>query len=301
MALIKCQALSEPWHKLREQSIGASEVAALFGLSPFTTKFELWAKKSGKVVAKTADNPRMLWGRKLERVIAEGIAEQEGWTLSEPEGYYTNDNCKGMGATPDFFVSMPAREGLGCLEIKNIDYQQFRRDWQPEPPFQYLLQLQAQLACTGQQWGVIGAFVGGNSFELYPYDRHEPTIAKIEQAVKEFWQSVHDGKEPEIDGQDYDIIKDLHKIKAGNQVDLTGDNQLPELCSGLLKIAEERKEKEKEEKRLKAEIINKLGDAELATATGYFIKYPEIVKNLAAREASVSKYRQLTIKEYANG
>jgi len=301
MALIKCQALSEPWHKLREQSIGASEVAALFGLSPFMTRFELWAKKSGKVVAKTADSPRMFWGRKLERVIAEGIAEQEGWTLSEPEGYYTNDNCKGMGATPDFFVSMPTREGLGCLEIKNIDYQQFRRDWQPEPPFQYLLQLQAQLACTGQKWGVIGAFVGGNSFELYPYERHEPTIAKIEQAVKEFWQSVHDGVEPPIDGDDYDIIKDLHQIKAGNLADLTGDNQLPELCAGLMKAKEELKKAEAEEKRLKAEIINKLGDAEAAKATGFFIKYNQITKNIAAKEAYVQQYRTLSVKEMTNG
>lgn len=297
MTLIKCQPLSEPWHALRDKSIGASEVAALFGLSPFLTKFELWARKSGKVVNKTADNPRMFWGRKLERVIAEGIAEQEGWTLSEPEGFYTNDNCKGMGATPDFFVSMPSREGLGCLEIKNIDYQQFRRDWQPEPPFQYLLQLQAQLACTGYKWGVLGAFVGGNSFELYPYDRHEPTIAKIEQAVRDFWHSVAEGKEPSLEGDDYDIVKDLHKIKPDTLADLTGDNQLPELCAGLLKAKEELKKAEAEEKRLKAEIINKLGDSEQAKAQGFFIKYNQITKNIAAKEAYTQQYRILNVKE----
>jgi predicted phage-related endonuclease len=291
------------WHELRAKTVGSSEIAALFDASQYLTKFELWHRKKGNLSGDFEDDERKFWGRKLEPAIAAGIAEQRGWKLIKPEGYYPHPTVASMGCTPDFFIEDPAR-GLGVMEVKNVDYIQFRRSWTgSEPPLAYILQLQDQLACTALQWGCIAALVAGNDPEAFVYDRHVQAIARIEQAVISFWKSIADNVEPPVVSDDYEIVRELYPNAARPEVDLMADNQLPELCANALMAQEQRMAAEKREKQIKAEIINRLKDAEAARCSGFFIRYPEIVKHMKAKEANIQKYRQLTIKkeEYVNG
>jgi predicted phage-related endonuclease len=208
-----------------------------------------------------------------------------------------------MGCTPDFFILDPER-GLGVMEVKNVDYLQFRRFWTGnEPSLAYILQLQDQLARTALQWGCIGALVAGNDPEVFVYDRHEQAISRIEQAVTDFWKSIADGIEPPVVSKDYEIMREPYPQACRPEIDLTADNQLPALCADALLAQEQRIAAEKREKQLKAEVINRLKDAEAARCSGFFIRYPEMVKHMKAKEAHTQKYRQLTIRkeEYANG
>ncbi len=291
------------WHELRSKVIGSSEVAALFDASQYLTKFELWHRKKGNLSGDFEDDERKFWGRKLEPAIAGGIAEQRGWKLIKPEGYYPHPTVAGMGCTPDFFILDPDR-GLGVMEVKNVDYIQFRRSWtSSEPPLAYILQLQDQLACTTLRWGCIAALVAGNDPEVFVYDRHEQAIARIEASVTAFWKSIEDGIEPPVVSDDYEIVRELYPNAARPEIDLSADNQLPALCADALMAQEQRMMAEKREKQIKAEIINRLKDAEAARCSGFFIRYPEIIKHMKAKEAHTQKYRQLTIRkeEYANG
>jgi predicted phage-related endonuclease len=290
------------WHELRSKTVGASEVAALFDASPYLTKFELWHRKKGNLSGEFEDDERKFWGRKLEPAIAAGVAEQRGWKLIKPEGYYFHPTVAGMGCTPDFLIDDPVR-GLGAMEVKNIDYLQFRCSWTgSEPPLCYILQLQDQLACTGVSWGCIAALVAGNDPAVFIYDRHEQAIARIEQAVTAFWKSIADNIEPPVVSEDYEIIRELYPSAFRPEIDLTADNQLPALCADALMAQAQRMAAEKREKQIKAEIINRLKDAEAAKCSGFFIRYPEIVKHMKATEATTQKYRQLTIRkeEFAN-
>lgn len=291
------------WHALRSKIVGSSEVSALFDASQFLTKFELWHRKKGSLPTNFEDDERKFWGRKLEPAIAAGIAEKRGWKLIKPEGYYPHPSIGGMGCTPDFFILDPER-GLGVMEVKNVDYIQFRQRWTgKEPPLAYILQLQDQLACTGLQWGCIAALIAGNAPEEFIYDRHEQAIARIEQAIIAFWNSVADNIEPAVVSADYETVRELYPNASRPEIDLTADNQLPELCVNALMAQEQRIAAEKREKAIKAEIINRVKDAEAARCSGFFIRYPEITKHMKAKQAHTQKYRQLTIKkeEFANG
>ena len=284
------------WHELRSKVVGSSEVAALFDASQFLTKFELWHHKKGNIPGNFKDDERKFWGRKLEPAIAGGIAEQRGWKLIKPEGYYPHPSVAGMACTPDFFIFDPNR-GLGVLEVKNVDFLQYRRSWtSSEPPLAYILQLQHQLACTGLRWGAIGALVAGNDPEVFIYDRHEQAIARIEAAVTEFWKSIAEDREPPVVSDDYETIRELYPHAARPEIDLTTDNQLPQLCADALTAQQQRIAAEKREKQIKAEIINRLKDAEAARCSGFFIRYPEIVSHIEAKEAHTRAYRKLTIK-----
>jgi predicted phage-related endonuclease len=285
------------WHELRSKVVGSSEIAALFDASQYLTKFELWHRKKGTLAADFQDDERKFWGRKLEPAIAAGIAEQRGWKLIKPEGYYPHPTIGGMGCTPDFFCLDPKR-GLGVLEVKNVDYLQFRQHWTgSEPPLAYILQLQDQLACTGLQWGCIGALVAGNAPEVFVYDRHEQAIARIEEAVTAFWKSIEDGVEPPVVSKDYEIMRELYPRAARSEIDLSADNELPSLCADALMAQQQRIAAEKREKQIKTEIMNRLKDAEAARCSGFFIRYPEIVSHIEAKEAHTRSYRKLTIKK----
>jgi hypothetical protein len=143
--------------------------------------------------------------------------------------------------------------------------------------------------------------VAGNDPEVFVYDRHEQAIARIEAAVTAFWKSIADGIEPPVVSDDYEVVRELYPNAARPEIDLTADNHLPALCADALMAQEQRIAAEKREKQIKAEIINRLKDAEAAKCSGFFIRYPEIVKHMKAKEAHTQKYRLLTIKkeEYA--
>jgi hypothetical protein len=66
------------WLQLRTQDVTSTESAALFGMSPYVTQFELWHRKKSGEQPEFKTNERMRWGNRLEAAIAHGIAEERG-------------------------------------------------------------------------------------------------------------------------------------------------------------------------------------------------------------------------------
>ena len=58
------------WLKARQQDVTSTESAALFGMSPYTTHFELWHRKHSNTAPEFKSNERMKWGNRLEAAIA---------------------------------------------------------------------------------------------------------------------------------------------------------------------------------------------------------------------------------------
>ena len=76
------------WLEWRKADLTSTEIAALFGASPYTTVYELYHRKAGALPAEAFEvNERMKWGNRLEAAIAAGIAEDEIIACAvEPEG-----------------------------------------------------------------------------------------------------------------------------------------------------------------------------------------------------------------------
>ena len=263
------------WHAKRARVIGGSEIAALFDCQPpyAMSKFALWHVKAGNTPPPPVDNERVRWGNRLERVIAEIAAAENGWTI-EPGQHVADPTTPGLGATLDFTITN-AQAGLGALEIKNTDWLQHRRAWlNNEPPPHILLQLQHQLAATGYKWGVVVALVGGNQLEQYPYEAKPNLIAEIRRRVTAFWRSIDDGVPPPVDASDSAtaILKALYPDPVDEIADLTADNELPEICAGILHSAEKRKAIEKAEAEFKNRLRDKLGAHLAADAQGFRIR-----------------------------
>lgn len=299
---------ADEWHAIRARHVGGSEVAALFGVQPdyAMSHYALWHVKAGLAPPPVVDNPRVKWGLRLERAIADAAAEENGWTI-EPGGYRTDETTPGLGCTLDFVIAAdPAEEGPGVLEIKNADWLVHRRSWSDgEPPLHILLQLQHQLAATGYGWGVVGCLVGGNDLRLYRYKARPKLIGEIRAKVAAFWASIDAGKPPPVDGSDSAtaVLRALYPEPVDEIADLTADNELPGLCADLLNASERRRAAEKDEQAAKNAIAAKLGNHLAAECEGFRIRVAvtpekpdrvaepgEIIKGRAAS-------RRLSIKE----
>ncbi len=270
---------SEDWHRLRAQNIGASETAALFGLQAeyALSRWSLWQIKSGNAPPPQVTGERPAWGLRLEQAIAEAAQEQESWPSLTRIYYATDDTTPGLGCTPDYRIDAPGPndvgcEGLGLLECKNVDWIIHKRSWtDDEPPPAILLQLQTQMACTGYMWGRVAGLVGGNELRIYRYAARPALIAEIRKRASEFWQSVRDGREPPIDGSDSAkaVLRSLFPEVEDDAIDMSFDNEWPDLCAELLKLAEHRKAVEKNEAALKLEIEQKLNGHRRGFGSGY--------------------------------
>ena len=117
------------WLDLRTQDLTSTDVAALFGLSPYKTLFELWHEKNSGAIVRLTENDRMRWGRRLEATVAQGILEDMDWCGREMKEYVRLPEHR-IGASFDWRVHT-AQDATGfasdsnddaILEIKTVDF-----------------------------------------------------------------------------------------------------------------------------------------------------------------------------------
>lgn len=239
---------SDAWHAMRARNLGSSEVAALFDLARedtpgyLSSRFALWHIKKGNAPPLFVENPRIKWGVRLEAVIAEAAAEENGWSVQKG-GYFTDHHCTGLGASLDYVIDYDQKEsGPGVLELKAVDWLVHKRSWDSEPPPHILLQLMHQLAATGYSWGAVCCLVGGNDLKTYRYAARPAIIADIRRRVTEFWKSIDEGREPPVDGSESAsaVLQSLYPHLVDDAVEITS-NEWAEAAHGLASAAIARK------------------------------------------------------------
>lgn len=128
----------------RTQFIGASEIAAVMGLSPYATPVDVWLRKTGQDLP-FEDTPATILGHVLEHHLLAYA-------------------CKVLGLTNEFSAQQPFKEGNvaahidyfspenGIIECKTTSYW-LKKDWGDEltdnVPSQVQVQVQAQMHLSG--------------------------------------------------------------------------------------------------------------------------------------------------------
>ena len=248
------------WLQMRLQDVTSTQSPALFNLSPYLTKFELYHAKASGLDLAFEENERMAWGKRLEPVIAAGVAEDEGWKLRKINEYIRLPECR-MGSSFDYEIVCPIR-GKGILEVKNVDYFIFDRNWVDEQAPEHIeIQLQHQLEVKGDcEWGCIVAFVGGNRPEVITRSRDHDMGAAIRRMVESFWYNVDNKHEPDPDfDRDGDVIRKLHN-GLNDMADKTGDTDLDALASSYISSKAASREYDRQASNLSAQIYRRLGN-----------------------------------------
>jgi predicted phage-related endonuclease len=271
----------DQWLALRQHDVTASVTGALFGLYPYMTIGALHAVKTGIAMpGPDPDSPILLRGLEMEDNVVKRVkAKFPSWQITKATDYYRDPDAR-MGATPDYLVHDPDRDGLGLLQTKVVANMQFRNPksgWTDEqPPLWISLQATQEMMLTEATWGMVAALIVGDfRYELktYPVDRHAGAEKRIREAVKEFWRKVDAGEEPTIDYErDAALIAVLYPREVpGKMVDLRGDNEILGLLDELEHYDALVRANEAEVEQRRNALKAKLGDAESALVRGWRI------------------------------
>lgn len=270
MPLIPMPTTREEWLKLRGRYIGASEIAALYGVQADYQQslYTLWHTKSGRVPSPPVEGPRIKWGLRLEEVIAMAVGEENNWTITK--GRYAYDDEYGIGASLDFEAD--TESGIhGVLETKNVDWLVHKRSWDEEPPIHISLQFQAQLAVTGFEWGCVAALIGGNELKLYPFSRRDSLIEDMRNRARDFWRSVRENTPPPVDGTSgaSHVLREMFPALVDDAIDMRNSNEWPEACADFLQASETKKAAEKAYDLAKNRVAALLGEHKRGWGAGF--------------------------------
>lgn len=297
------------WLKLRDGDITATAAAALFGVSPYMTPFDLYHRLARNVEVVFEESERMRWGKRLQDAIAEGICQDNGWEIvdAHPFLYARSRLYPGLGASPDFVIRDRNRTslGLGLLEIKNVDKFIAKDEWEPdEAPVHIEFQIQQQLEVCGLEWGAIGGLVGGNETKVYRRERDHDVGRAIGEASNAMFARVAAKEPPAPDYlADANTIRALYRFaEPGKSRDLgvEPDAEFEKTIRALAdahRLADAAYKNAKEDKEIAAaKLLDTLRDVESVFAEGLSIKAPTVMTEASTVERKASTYRRLYVK-----
>jgi putative phage-type endonuclease len=205
----------ERWLELRRQGIGGSDVAAICGVSAYASALKVWLEKLGQL-PEQEDNERMFWGRMMEPLVADVLAERTEVRLHKVPMMLAHREHPWMLASLDRLADCDVH-GAGIGEIKTGGYftgPDWADDQIPDP---YKLQGLHYMAVTGLPYVLFGALIGGQRLEVRWLYRDDELIAHLLTIEAEFWQMVEEQTPPPPDGSKAttDLLAHLWDVQAG--------------------------------------------------------------------------------------
>lgn len=253
---------TDEWLRVRRESIGGSEAAAILGMNPWKSAYQLWLEKTGSAEPEDiSDKDVVHFGTILEPIVAEEFCRREG-KRTKKCGLYRSLKHPFMTASFDRLL-IGEEAGLECKTTSAFK----RGAWdEGEIPQQYYVQCMHYMMVSGLPRWYIACLVGGNHFVTWTIERDEDDIKALEEAEIRFWERVEKREMPDIDGSD-SCTKALQERFSGGKAEPV---ILPKESMELLKRFDELKELEADVKNQKQEIQNKLcamlGDSETGLA-----------------------------------
>lgn len=299
----------------RRSGIGGSDIAAIVGLSPFATAYDVWRSKVEPDAAREAEisgKMAVRLGVELEDFAARIFTEATGKRVQRCNHQFAAPEVPYFIANLDRVVkdgnTAPVVRGeLRTREIVECKTSSMRGEWgepgSAEIPEHYLCQTQWQMGVTGAAvvWVPVVFLTVPYAFELYRVERDEDTIAYLFQQGGEFWRHVASAEPPPV--QTYADAARRWSGSAGDSV--TADASLMAAIADYKQMTAIIDEAERTRDVLKARICAAMGDAtELrtedgrklaswsASKEGTKIDYKGIVEELAPNHAIIQKYSQ---------
>ncbi len=144
-------------------TVGGSDVAAIFGVSPWTTPMELWLIKKGRMkpAAKSNSNQLMM-GHLLEPIAAYWYGQKTGNAVTEDTHLYQHADHPFALANFDRRFTRQSDGEPGILECKSCTYHKVD-EWADDTiPLHYEFQLRFYLAVADVDIGAFSAVWGNN-------------------------------------------------------------------------------------------------------------------------------------------
>lgn len=144
-------------------TVGGSDIAAIFGVSPWTTPLELWMIKKGRMKVPPKPNPDQLeMGHLLEPIAAYWYQKKTGNTVTDDTNMYQHADHPYALADFDRRYIRAVDKEPGILECKSCTYHK-AGDWADDAiPLYYEFQLRYYLSVADVKHGAFSTLWGNN-------------------------------------------------------------------------------------------------------------------------------------------
>jgi len=307
--------------------VTASTVPVILNASPYATPNDQLRRaieaEAGNPPERLEQNQPMYWGDTLEPVILAEAVKRLSLThadldIGQPVFHdhlplacsldgeavggkaFTHDPANGIYVPQGGVIDTT---GLGVLEAKNTSLA-------PEDtpaPHRGVLQLQAQLMCTGRTWGAVCVLYRGSDLRIFLYRADEEVQRTIFDAVHEFERRKRDVDwYPVYTSDDANTAWD--RVDEGaEQLDLNNISDAEHWASALIAAKADKKAAEAEIDIAEAELKQILGNHEEGSidvdGSRYYIKWPmrktraQPAKTVPAKPEKMVRQKTLTLKE----
>lgn len=293
---IECKDRDD-WLARRREGIGASDAAAILGVSPWKGAADVWGEKVGLAEAPDDETEAMKWGLRLEPAIREAYMEETGRMVIQPGGPFTivrSTKYPFLQATLDGEIVPIDDRGPGVFESKTAGFFK-KEDWAEEPPLQYQIQNQHQLVVVGWAWGGDAVLIGGQMFRHTDFVANATFQALLIEKLEAFWALVQKGTPPPVDGSVSAkelLAKLFPKPEPGKVIELPLEATTWD--QNLVAIKEQMKTLEAEKSLLENQLKAAIGKAEVGVlSSGDAYKWSFVHKDIPAKPAHVEEYRML--------
>lgn len=271
----------------RKTGLGGTDCAAVLGLSPYRTPYELWLIKTGRQEEDTIlAEDRLRLRHAHEDTIANEYEVQRNVKLRRVNQTVFHKRLPFMLCNLDRVIT-GQKKIVECKTSTAWLRQAWGLSGTDEAPIHYILQVQHQLACAEYDDADIAALIDIDDYRIYPTPRNEKVIKKIEDACERFWVDhvLADVAPPATTRGD---LKLMFPINNGNFIELTGNMGL--LFDDLSAIKKQSKKLDEDKEKLEKEIIECIADND---------GIKEGDKIIATFQANKNGVRSLRIKERA--
>lgn len=279
-------AISEAHEVRRRKYIGASEVAAVLGIDPYRTKWDIWADKTGKLEESVTSEAARI-GQVFEVGILRLAEEQLGKITLNQWRVLQGTH---LSATDDAIVNETGRpveaKFRGIYRIVGDEWGEAGTDQVPDD---VIAQAQTQLLCTGSDLCHVAVFMTGRGFALFVVPLDKSLGETIIEEVETFWDKyIATDTEPKQSQPSTSVIKRLRR-EPGSKVDIPTELvETLQLRKAALKIAKS------EEKDADTALKAALGTAEAGKFDGGLVTFlQQARKSYTVKDTT---YRVLRIK-----
>lgn len=296
--------LTEAQRTARARGIGSSDAAAILGVDPHKTAYDLWLEKTGRVPG-FEGNEHTERGNLLEPVILQMTEAKLGQKVVRPKSTYVRGILR---ANLDGQVEKSAR-GQPIVEAKSS----IVRDGWGDPgtdqiPDRTLVQVHVGMLCAEADVAHVARLHDWYHFSLYHVTANGDLLHAIDEMTAEFWTKhvEADTPPPVTAPPSLELLSSIER----NAGEVASVDQ--ELVREFFLCRQQRLDAEKDESAAKSKLLAAMGDAEFAQAPGWDVgftvvnakrfnqtefkkSHPELFEEFQ-RE---SPYRKLRVKETA--
>jgi putative phage-type endonuclease len=267
----------------RRQGIGGSDIAAILGVSKYSSPYQLWLDKTGRADDDIDDDRLeiMNWGALLEDVIAKEYAARNGVKIQRINQQLEHPSLSIALANLDRVIVNPGtiarwtgdkiKGASRILEIKTASaFTESGGDWgdegTDEVPLPYFLQTQWYMGIAGVHSANIAVLFGGQKLKTYESAHDAEFFDDLLNEAGDFWNRYVITDTPPPPSSAEDARRFWTKHKPGKTVE--ANEEIKTWVERYSDINKAIKDNEELKALAMDKILPAIGDAELLTFEG---------------------------------